>query len=116
MQSEPKRKRSIMRFFRVQSKGYSFDEMAGYDSLDGGDDGTETGLAVSGSASGLDGGSRFGGAWDAMDEDDEVVVLEGHIVAEIYDGYRIRPTREVARFTIAEWREMLQSGTAQEYE
>jgi len=105
-----------MRFFRVQSKGYSFERMTGYDSMDGGDDGTETGIAVSGRADGRDGGSKFGGAWDAMNEDDEVVVLEGQIVAEIYDGYRIRPTREIARFTIAVWREMLIGGTAQEYE
>lgn len=105
-----------MKFFRVQSKGYSFEQMAEFDSLDGGDDGAEIGLAVSGRADGRDGGSRFGGAWDAMNDDDEVVVLEGHIVAEIYDGYRIRPTREVARFTVAQWAQMLKSGEAQNYE
>jgi len=104
-----------MRFFRVQTKGISFEEMAQYDSQDGGD-GETVGLAVSSRPNGLDGGSRFGGAYDALDDDDEIIILEGRIVTEIYDGYRIRPTREIARFTIAQWDEMLESGEAWEYE
>jgi hypothetical protein len=103
------------RFFRVQTKGISFDEMVNYDSLDGGDDGEVEGLAVSGEPDGMDGGSRFGGAWDAMDDDDDVVILEGKIIASIYDGYRIRPTREVTRFTVAEWSAMLADGSAFDY-
>lgn len=105
-----------MRFFRCQTRGYTFEQMAAFNSADGGDDGEAEGLAVSGRADGLDGGARFGGAWDAMDDQDEVVVMDGQVVAEIYDGYRIRPTREVARFTVAEWREMMVDGRAQRYE
>lgn len=104
-----------MRFFRVQHKFYSFEQMKAYASADGGDGGN-VGLAVSGSPTGLDGGSRFGGAWDAMDDDDEVIVLEGIVIEQIYDGYRIEPTREIARFTIAQWREMLKDGSAYDYE
>ena len=101
-----------MRFFRAQGKGIAFEDMVDYNSLDGGDDGAEEGLAVSGSPDGLDGGSMFGGAWGALNDDDEVVVLEGTILAEIYDGYRIRPTREVARFTKAAWNQMIDDGSA----
>lgn len=106
------------RFFRVQHKGYSFEDMCAFTSADGGDGlGEEVGgLCVSGSADGLDGGSRFGGAWYAMDDDDEVVVLEGYVLARIYDGYRIEPTREVARFTVAEWARMIDDGTASDWE
>ena len=99
-------------FFRVQTKGITFAEMADWDSYDGGDDGESEGLAVCGEPDGMDGGSKFGGAWDAMDDDDEVVILEGSVLARIYDGYRIRPTREVARFTVAEWSQMLDDGSA----
>ena len=98
-------------FYRVQHKGISFDEMAHHDSCTDLDEGVR-GLAVSGSPDGLDGGSRFGGAWDAMDDTDEVIVLEGTIIEQIYDGYCIRPTREIARFTVGEWRQMIEDGTA----
>jgi hypothetical protein len=106
------------RFFRVQHKGYSFEDMRAFVSGDGGDDlGEEVGgLCVSGSPSGLDGGSRFGGSWDAMSDDDELVVLEGYVLARLYDGYRIEPVREVARFTIAEWKRMLADESAYDYE
>jgi len=74
-------------------------------------------LAVSSRADGLDGGGpRFGGAWDALDDDDEVIVLEGYIIKKIYDGYRVRPIREVARFTLTEWEQMLESEEAFEFE
>ena len=104
-----------MRFFRIQEKGISFEEMKNFNSEDGGD-GFAEGLAVSGSPNGLDGGGRFGGSWDAYDDDDEVVVLEGRIVTRIYDGYRIRPTKEIARFTKKQWAEMLETGEAWDYE
>jgi hypothetical protein len=100
-----------MNYFRVQHKGISFSKVKNFNSGDGGDGYTE-GLCVSDSPE--PGG--FGGAWDAMDEDDEVIVLRGEKIARIYDGYRIRPTEEVARFTVAEWQEMLDSGEAYEYE
>ncbi len=104
-----------MRFFRVQHKGISFDQMRDFDSGDGGDGETE-GLCVSTRPDGLDGGSRFGGSWDAMEDDDEIIVLEGHVVTQVYDGVRIRPSREVARFTIAEWERMLNDGSAYDWE
>jgi len=102
-------------YFRTQKKGYTFEQMKSHTSADGGD-GQDVGLAVSGRADGLDGGSRFGGAWDAMDDDDDVIVLTGTVVCEIYDGYRIYPTAEVARFAVSKWNEMLDNGTAYEYE
>lgn len=102
-------------YFRVQAKGYSFDDMKNFNSIDGGD-GENEGLAVSSSSNGLDGGSRFGGAWDAMNDDDDLIILNGEIVCKIYDGYRIRPTREIARFTVGEWRKMILDGSASEFE
>ena len=103
------------RFFRVQNKNISFEEMVEWNSGDGADDSGSEGLAVSSEPDGMDGGSRFGGAWDALDDDDEVVILEGQILNSIYDGYLIRPTREVARFTIAEWSRMIKDGSAANY-
>ena len=105
-----------MRFFRIQTKKIKFEDMKNFNSEDGGGDGFAEGLAVSGSPDGLDGGSRFGGAWDVYDDDDEVVIIEGRIIAEIYDGYRIRPTKEIARFTKKQWAEMLEDGGAWDFE
>jgi len=106
-----------LRFFRIQKKGISFEEMKTFNSEDVIDVFAE-GLCVSGSPNGLDGdgGSRFGGAWDAYDDDGEIVIMEGRIIAKIYDGYRIRPTREIARFTKKQWAEMLETGDAWDYE
>jgi hypothetical protein len=42
----------------------------------------------------------------AMDDDDEVVVFEGRELEPIYDGWRVRPIRELARMTIAQARAM----------
>jgi len=102
-------------FFRVQGKGYSFEEMQQHQTQVDVDD-FEAGLCVSTSPDGYDGGSQFGGAYDAMDDDDDLVILEGKVIREIYDGVVIIPTREIARFTIAEWDKMLESGEAWEYE
>ena len=105
-----------MRFFRVQDTGISFEDMVAYNSEDGGD-GNEVGLCVSGRPDGFDGGAAFGGSWDAYGDDDgEVVVLEGTIVAEIYDGYRIRPTAEIARFSKKAWNQMLEDESAWDWE
>lgn len=99
-----------MRFFRIQEAGISFEDMQSFDSADGGD-GNEEGLCVSGSP------DKFGGAWSAYgDLDGEVVVMEGRILVEIYDGYRIYPTKEIARFSKAEWRIKLNDETAWDYE
>jgi hypothetical protein len=104
-----------VRFYRAQTKGIKFSEMVNFNSGSGADD-EEIGLAVSGEPSGLDGGSRFGGALDALNDDDEIIVLEGTIIEQIYDGYRIQPTREVARFTVEQWMVKLENETAYDYE
>lgn len=97
-------------FFRVQGKGYSIEDMKTFNSANGGD-GLIEGLCVSDTPDG-----NFGGAWDAMNDDDEIVILTGTIIAEIYDGYRIIPATEIARFTIAEWKTKLRDGSAWDYE
>jgi len=99
-----------MNFFRAQQKGIAFEQMKDYNSADGGDGHTE-GLCVSDSPE----PHSFGGAWDAMNEDDEIVILKGRILTEIYDGYRIQPISEIARFTVAEWTRMLETGEAYDY-
>ena len=116
----PAERSARLRFFRIQKKGISFEEMKFFNSEDVLDVSAE-GLCVSGSPQGLDGGldggSMFGGAWDAYDDDDgEIVIMEGRIISKIYDGYRIRPTREIARFTKKQWAEMLETGDAWDYE
>lgn len=101
-------------YFRVQQKGYTFDQMKNFNSVDGGD-GENEGLAVSSAPNGIDGGSKFGGAWEAMNDDDDLVILNGQVVCRIYDGYRLIPTSEVARFKISEWKKMLADGSAYAY-
>lgn len=85
-----------MNFFRLQDAGIDFNSMRNYTSADGGDGlGDEVGgLCVSGFV------NSFGGAEGAYSAErpGEVVVLKGRILAEIYDGYRIEPTKEIARF------------------
>lgn len=102
-------------YFRVQKKGFTFEQMKNFNSIDGGD-GENEGLAVCSTPNGIDGGSKFGGAWEAMDNDDDLVILNGQVVCRIYDGYRIIPTAEVARFSIGQWKQMLADETAYEYE
>lgn len=105
-----------MRFFRIQQKGIKFEDMMNFDSGDGGD-GQAEGLTVSGRPDGHDGGSKFGGAWETYGDDEaEVIVLDGRVIAKIYDGYRIRPTREITRFSKGQWREMLETEEAWDYE
>lgn len=98
-----------MNYFRIQGAGHNLEEMKQFDSGDGGD-GSRQGLCVS------DTPDSFGGAWRAHNDDDEVVILEGVVITEIYDGYRIRPTKEVGRFTKAEWRQKLADGSAWDFE
>jgi len=38
----------------------------------------------------------------ALSADDEVVVFQGYAICEIYDGWRVVPTKEIARFTVAD--------------
>ena len=102
-----------MKFFRLQDAGISFDEMCNFVSADGGDGmEDEGGLCVSGR---LD---KFGGAEGSYGSDRpaEVVIVTGRIIAEIYDGYRIEPRTEVARFGWAVWKTMLADGSAWDWE
>ena len=102
-----------MNFFRLQDAGITLEEMQNYNSADGGDGmGEVGGLCVSGFV------NKFGGAEGAYNSKrpGEVVVLKGRILAEIYDGYRIEPTSEVARFPLAVWEQMVENGTASDYE
>lgn len=102
-----------MKFFRLQDAGISFKDMQNFSSADGGDGmGEVGGLCVSGFV------NKFGGAEGAYNASrpGEVVVLKGHILAEIYDGYRIMPTKEVARFSLTDWQRMVEDGEASDYE
>ena len=100
-----------MNFFRLQDAGITLKKMQKYNSADGGD-GSVKGLCVSSSP------DRFGGAEGAYSADrpGEVVVLKGQVVTEIYDGYRIRPTEIVARFTWSEWKQKIADESAWDYE
>jgi len=109
-----------MVFFRAQCKGYSFEKMQSHSSGDGGDGyGEFGGLCASKYANGYHHsgyGDQFGGCLPALDDDDEVVVFKGRIIVEIYDGYRVEPIAEIARFTVAQWLDMIDSGEAEEFE
>lgn len=102
-----------MNYFRLQDAGITFDKMIDYASADGGDGYSDLGgLCVSGCP------DKFGGAEGAYGSDRpaEVLVLKGDRLAKIYDGYRIKPTVEVARFSLEEWRRMILDETAWDYE
>jgi len=109
-----KERKMIGRFFRAQHKGISFEEMKTYRSQHG--DERLDGIAASNTPDGLDGGSRFGGAYDAMDSDDEIVIFDGRVIGELYDGYIVEPIRELARFTVAEWDQKIEDGSAWDWE
>lgn len=101
-----------MNFFRLQAKGIKFEDMQSFVSDDGGDGSDVGGLCVTDRV-----GLNFGGAEYAYgDNDAEVVVMTGRILAEIYDGYRIEPTAEVARFAFGEWKKMVEDGRASDLE
>jgi len=103
-------------YFRAQAKGITIEEMREWNSDTGDDDDSSEGIACTMSPDGLDGGSPFGGAWDALNDDDEIVVFAGTKIERLYDGYLVAPTAELARFSLAEWEEMLEDGSAWEWE
>lgn len=107
-------------YFRIQEPGISIEEMKAHQTLvdvdDNGEEIYEAGVSCCLSPSGYDGGSCFGGAWDAADENWEIVIFEGHIVSQLYDGYVVEPVQEVARFTKSEWRTKIEDMSAWEYE
>lgn len=86
-------------FYRAQTKGIPFDDMQAYVSADGGDGMEEVGgVCACSSVNDLLMNTVMG----AMNDDDEVIVFEGVWLADIYDGSRVRPVREIARYTIAD--------------
>ncbi len=104
-----------MNFFRLQDAGITLEEMQNYNSANGGDgfeDEELDGLCVS------DAPDSFGGAEGAYGagRPGEVVILKGRKLVEIYDGYRIQPTAEVARFPLEVWKQMIADETAWDYE
>ena len=102
-----------MNYFRLQDAGISFEDMCKFNSADGGDGHEEVGgLCVS------DSPDKFGGAEGAYgaNRPGEVVILKGRKLVEIYDGYRIQPTAEVARFSLNDWRKMIADESAWDYE
>ncbi len=42
--------------------------------------------------------------------------MTGQMLAEIYDGIRIPPTNEIARFSLSDWQRMIADETAWDYE
>jgi hypothetical protein len=107
-------------FFRVQHKGISFEQMKRYQSKDGGDGvsrGKTKSIAATLQPNGIHpGGSMFGGSWGAMDDDDDVVIFKGQRVADLYDGYLVKPLIEMARFTKKEYKKMIDDETAWDWE
>jgi hypothetical protein len=108
----------MKRFFRAQEKGILFEDMINYISSNGGDSDDEQveGLCACSTPDGKEGGSRFGGAWNALDDDDEIVIFYGVPLYRIYDGWRVKPVKEIARFTIKQWSKMIKSGEVWDYE
>lgn len=99
-------------YFRAQSKGYTFKQMQKFQSADGGDGFEDSGgLCACLTVSDL----LRNTVMDAMHDDDEVIVIAGYKIAEIYDGYRIEPVEEIARFTVKHFRENAES-IAEKYE
>lgn len=116
-EERPQKEKEMSTFFRVQRKGTSFEEMKKWQSVGSDQETLFDGVAATRSASGLDGGSRFGGSYGAYSDDDgEVVVFEGFAVEEIYDGVIVEPEREIARFTKGEWDSKLADESAYDFE
>lgn len=89
-------------FYRAQTKGYTFEQLQQHSSGDGGDGLGEEFGGVCACSSPQD--LLLNTVMGAMDEDDDVVIFEGIELAEVYDGYRVRPVREIARLTVAAFR------------
>ncbi len=107
------------RFFRIQAKGFSFEDMKRHISYDGGDvgeDGIYEGICAADSVSALE---HYTNGWLASNEYDdyEVVVFEGGQAVDCGDGFRVLSLyEEVARFSYKKWAEMLENETAYDLE
>lgn len=101
-----------MNYFRINHSHHTFAEMQNYTSADGGDELEEVGgLCVTNSVSSLVSNTAF-----FRSDNAEIVILRGQKLAEIYDGFRIYPTAEVARFSYAEFIKKLEDETIFDYE
>ena len=99
-------------YFRAQHAGYSFEDMTSFVSADGGDDLENIGgLCACSTVADLLRNTVMG----AMSANDEVVVFSAMKIAEIYDGYRVEPVAELARFTVAEFKRDAEN-VAEQYE
>jgi len=101
-----------MNYFRAQGKGHTLIEMQNHTSKDGANEGGTEGVCCCDSIDGLLNNTVM----DAMNDDDEVVVIRGQEIAEIYDGYRVYPTEIIARMTVAEFTRLAETGAAYDYE
>jgi len=88
------------RYIRAQHKGFTFAQLQAHTSHDGGDGLGEDvgGVCACTSVAELRSNTVMG----ALGPDDEVIVFEGVHLSSIYDGERVRPVREIARFTVAD--------------
>ena len=106
------------RYFRLQRNG-ELDMHSQHLNEDTGEYDILPGIAASSFASGLDGSARFGGAWDAYDDDNGAVfILEGDVIEKLYDGVVLdtKTVKIIAKFTKADWSQMLDSGKAYDWE
>lgn len=79
---------SQIHYFRLQRAGITLSAMQRHRTREG--NGVPCQLSMSDS---------FGGAWDAFEDDGEIVVLEGKKLRDLYDGVLLYPTRILARFS-----------------
>lgn len=99
-------------YFRRQDPGLTLNQMQSFKSFldvdpETGDDIIADGVCVIDNAY----TTNFGGSCA-----DEVVVLEGNVIEEIYDGLVIFPTKIVARFSYEKWCEMIEAGETEQYD
>lgn len=101
-------------YFRLQLGHYTFEQMENYQSEDGGDGmAEEGGLCACDSVTDLTRNT----VWPLWNERNaEVVVFQGHKVCDIYDGARVTPVKEIARYSGGQFKQMVEDGTAYDHE
>lgn len=88
-------------YIRAHRGSFTFEELTTHTSLDGGDGvGDQGGVCACDSVASL----LSNTVMSALEDTDEVIVFRGYPVCAIYDGWRVVPTAEVARFTVADLR------------
>lgn len=104
------------KFLRYQQAGITLDQMREYNSIHGWDDESDDYFRPGGLAATnvVEQTPNFGGSWGAYGEKGEVVLFEGYLLENIYDGVLTEPVRIIARFSEEEWLTMLENGQADE--